>query len=183
MGTSASWTPERKERQREAIQQWKPWEKSTGPRTDEGKATSSRNAMKMGDDKALRQFARAFKKVVNLIAEATGVHPINGLPVKPRKRARSLRAQIALDDRLKAACSATTRLQNAWASSFGAAPLEVSDWDARWRTADGSDDPELDGFIFIENEDGSGGRVVCLDVDEGRTLDGHDPPAINSDLS
>jgi len=176
MGTSASWTPERKERQRVAIQQWKPWEKSTGPRSDEGKATSSRNAMKFGDDKAFRQFARAFKKAVYLIAEATGVHPISGLPVKPRKRARSLRAQIALNDRLKAACSAATRLQDAWTSSFGVAPHEASDWYAGWDMAGGSDDPELDGFIFIENEDGSGGRVVCLDVDEGRTPDGHDPP-------
>ena len=42
MGTA--WTPERKQRQREAIQQWKPWEKSTGPRTPEGKAIVSRNA-------------------------------------------------------------------------------------------------------------------------------------------
>lgn len=46
MGTA--WTPERKQRQRELIQQWKPWEKSTGPRTDTGKAASSRNAHRGG---------------------------------------------------------------------------------------------------------------------------------------
>lgn len=38
------WTPERRARQAEAIQRWKPWDKSTGPRTDEGKKSSRKNA-------------------------------------------------------------------------------------------------------------------------------------------
>ncbi len=33
------WTPERRARQAEMIRQWRPWEKSTGPRTRERKAT------------------------------------------------------------------------------------------------------------------------------------------------
>jgi len=37
------WTPERRAKQREAIRRWKPWEKSTGPRTPLGKAESARN--------------------------------------------------------------------------------------------------------------------------------------------
>lgn len=44
MGTSAAWTPERRAKQAENIHRWKPWKKSTGPRTPEGKARSSRNA-------------------------------------------------------------------------------------------------------------------------------------------
>ena len=44
MGTSAAWTPERRAKQAEAIRRWKPWNKSTGPRSPEGKARSSRNA-------------------------------------------------------------------------------------------------------------------------------------------
>lgn len=44
MGTSAAWTPERRAKQAENIRRWKPWKKSTGPRTPEGKARSSRNA-------------------------------------------------------------------------------------------------------------------------------------------
>ena len=40
------WTPERKRRQAELIQTWKPWEKSIGPKTVEGKAVVSRNAFK-----------------------------------------------------------------------------------------------------------------------------------------
>ena len=39
-----SWTPERRARQAELIRKVKPWEKSTGPRTKEGKAIASQNA-------------------------------------------------------------------------------------------------------------------------------------------
>ena len=41
-----NWTPEQRKQQAEKIRNWCPWEKSTGPRTDEGKAASSRNAWK-----------------------------------------------------------------------------------------------------------------------------------------
>lgn len=37
------WTDERKARQREAIHRWKPWTKSTGPKTERGKAESASN--------------------------------------------------------------------------------------------------------------------------------------------
>ena len=40
---TSAWTPERRAAAALRIQQWKPWEKSTGPRTPEGKATSSMN--------------------------------------------------------------------------------------------------------------------------------------------
>ncbi len=42
------WTPERRARAAELIRAWRPWEKSTGPRTDAGKAASSTNALKHG---------------------------------------------------------------------------------------------------------------------------------------
>ncbi len=42
------WTPERRARQAEAIRRWKPWEKSTGPRTPEGKSISCKNAQTHG---------------------------------------------------------------------------------------------------------------------------------------
>lgn len=44
MGTKSAWTLERRARQAEIIRQIRPWNSSTGPRTPEGKAASSRNA-------------------------------------------------------------------------------------------------------------------------------------------
>lgn len=43
-----TWTPEQRQRQREAIERWKPWERSTGPQSPGGKLKSSRNAMVHG---------------------------------------------------------------------------------------------------------------------------------------
>ena len=42
------WTPEARARQSEAIRKWKPWARSTGPKTPAGKYNSSRNAYKHG---------------------------------------------------------------------------------------------------------------------------------------
>ena len=53
-----SWTPERRAKQSQAIRQWKPWDKSTGAKTPEGKAVVSRNAFKGGHRPHLRQLAK-----------------------------------------------------------------------------------------------------------------------------
>ena len=42
------WTPERKQKQAALIKTWKPWEKSSGAKTPEGKKRSSQNALKHG---------------------------------------------------------------------------------------------------------------------------------------
>ncbi len=42
------WTEEERARQAELIKQWKPWERSTGARTAEGKTASSQNALVHG---------------------------------------------------------------------------------------------------------------------------------------
>lgn len=39
-----TWTPEQKAKQAALIRAWKPWQKSTGPRTAAGKAAASGNA-------------------------------------------------------------------------------------------------------------------------------------------
>ena len=49
MGTKSAWTPERRARQAEIIRRTKPWESSTGPKTEVGKAASSQNA-RMSDE-------------------------------------------------------------------------------------------------------------------------------------
>jgi len=55
------WTPERRVRQAELIRSWRPWERSTGPHTSEGKARASLNAYKG----ATRDETRAVMRVLN----------------------------------------------------------------------------------------------------------------------
>ena len=56
------WTLEQRKQQSELIRQWQPWNRSTGAKTTEGKAISSRNAFKGG-------FARELKELRQLLKE------------------------------------------------------------------------------------------------------------------
>ncbi len=60
----AAWTPERRERQRQAIQRWKPWQKSTGPTSLEGKAATSRNAWTGGHWKQWRDVIKQINEAL-----------------------------------------------------------------------------------------------------------------------
>ena len=53
-----TWTADRRQKQRELIQRWKPWEKSTGARTAEGKAKVSKNAVKTGKSLEVRELIK-----------------------------------------------------------------------------------------------------------------------------
>lgn len=57
-----NWTPEQRQQQAERIRAWSPWERSTGPRTADGKATASRNAWKGGTRELLRELARVLNE-------------------------------------------------------------------------------------------------------------------------
>lgn len=52
------WTPERRARAAEAIRRWKPWEQSTGPRTDAGKARAKMNGYRGGTWRELRELSK-----------------------------------------------------------------------------------------------------------------------------
>ncbi len=63
---SNGWTPERRARQRAAIQRWQPWARSTGPRTATGKALSSKNADKGKVRSTLREVARELHMALHM---------------------------------------------------------------------------------------------------------------------
>ena len=73
------WTQSQKERQRALIQQWKPWELSTGAKTLEGKARVSQNALKTGNhtaaalqaDREHREMMNEYHQNFNEIIQAT----------------------------------------------------------------------------------------------------------------
>lgn len=62
MSKANFWTPERRARQSQAIQRWKPWAKSTGPKSVEGKAKVGRNGYRGGERQMLRELRKALRE-------------------------------------------------------------------------------------------------------------------------
>lgn len=58
------WTPERRARQAELIRTWKPWERSTGPRSTEGKQRTAQNGFKGGRWAELRELKRELNEML-----------------------------------------------------------------------------------------------------------------------
>lgn len=63
------WTKERRARQAELIRTWKPWEKSTGAKTEAGKATVSRNAWKGNHRQQIREVTRLVNQEIRRARE------------------------------------------------------------------------------------------------------------------
>ena len=64
------WIPERRARQAALIRTWRPWDKSTCPRTDEGNAIAARNGDKGGAWKVERDNLRALRRqIADLLRE------------------------------------------------------------------------------------------------------------------
>jgi len=61
------WTPESRQKQAETIRRCRPWTKSTGPTSEEGRARSSRNSWKGG----LRASLRHYRDVLRQIEDTT----------------------------------------------------------------------------------------------------------------
>lgn len=62
---ATGWTPERRARQAELIRSWRPWERSTGPRTAEGKARTSLNAYRGAKRAETRALMRALQELLD----------------------------------------------------------------------------------------------------------------------
>ena len=58
------WSPEARARQAELIRTWRPWERSTGPRSEDGKARASRNAFKGGARQEIRALTRSLNTLL-----------------------------------------------------------------------------------------------------------------------
>ena len=58
------WTEEQRQRQRELIQRWKPWTKSTGAKTPDGKKKSAQNAFKTGNSLETREMLKQLNKLL-----------------------------------------------------------------------------------------------------------------------
>ena len=59
-----NWSAEERQRQRELIQRWKPWTKSTGAKTPEGKSSSSKNSFKTGKSVEIREMIKQLNKLL-----------------------------------------------------------------------------------------------------------------------
>ncbi len=70
MTRASGWTAERRAKQSEAIRRWRPWEQSTGPQSDDGRASASRNADKGGRREALRAEVRELRAMMAVHGEA-----------------------------------------------------------------------------------------------------------------
>jgi hypothetical protein len=72
---SNGWSPERRAKQALLIKTWRPWERSTGPRTADGKAVSARNAYRGGQWRSMRELRRL---LIGLLRQhRTGLQQMN----------------------------------------------------------------------------------------------------------
>lgn len=65
----SKWTAEQRARQAELIRTWKPWEKSTGAKTEAGKAKVSRNAWKGNHRQQVREMTRLVNQEIRRAKE------------------------------------------------------------------------------------------------------------------
>ena len=67
------WTPERKALQAVLIRRWRPWERSSGPRTPDGKARAAGNAWKGGHWLMLRALTKQVNAEIRAARELVEV--------------------------------------------------------------------------------------------------------------
>jgi hypothetical protein len=61
---AGNWTPERRARQAELIRNWRPWDRSTGPKTAEGKERSKNNRYRGAERPKLRELMKELRQAL-----------------------------------------------------------------------------------------------------------------------
>lgn len=93
---SKGWTPERRAKHAAAIRRWKPWTKSTGPRTAAGKARATQNATKPHNspDRIVRAALRTHARYLTDLNRYLGLkkNPVQNELLKAQ--ARTLRRSL-----------------------------------------------------------------------------------------
>ena len=64
----------RRRRHAKAIKRWRPWERSTGPRTSEGKARVARNAYHGGERQKVRVLAKQRNALIERERTVSGAY-------------------------------------------------------------------------------------------------------------
>jgi hypothetical protein len=82
------WTADRKAKQAVLIRTWRPWERSTGPRTAAGRAKASRNAWKGGHWQQMRELSRAVNEEIRVARELVRASVARGVPMGKAHRPR-----------------------------------------------------------------------------------------------
>src|SRR5262245_23140666 len=87
------WSPERRARQAALIRGWQPWRRSTGPKTEAGKARSSTNARKHGFRS--RETVEKLRRVNHALRLAAANAAFLRLLIRIRNAHRRIRARLA----------------------------------------------------------------------------------------
>lgn len=85
LAAKAGWTHERRARQSALIRSWAPWRRSTGPKTEAGKARCSMNALRHGHRS--RAKIREYRKIRYVLRLAAGNVAMLRAHIQARKQA------------------------------------------------------------------------------------------------
>jgi hypothetical protein len=119
------WTPERRAQQAARIRVWQPWRRSTGPRSEAGKAQSAMNALKHGGR------SRAHIMQMRRVRNALRLAARNIAILRTHIRVTRLEHTLALEPQTPAAISKLQALRDVLASLTNGVPCPPKPWRRR----------------------------------------------------
>jgi hypothetical protein len=92
---SKGWTDERRKKQAEMIRKHKPWEKSTGPKSQAGKGICAKNALKHGlygqEVQIIRALLASNREFLDLYALFSGFENLKGFTKQTDKKLNKIK--------------------------------------------------------------------------------------------